>query len=143
MPDTIIDTVLTDFAAAAVVFADAVNAAQSSLGDDSRAAVLAVFATFLKLVDDLNTGKKGVGPTTPNAAATNVRDLFAQRGADDAYGHPTFKGGRTQWLIEAISSHANAVLAELTAYAGGTAPGYSGTYNPAHGDWAGPDAPVD
>lgn len=134
MVDTIIDTVLADFRAATITYADLVNVAQAGLGDDSRAAVIGIFAEFLKLVHDLNTGDKGEGETDPNdadtAARTAARALFANVGEN------------TKWLIQVISSHANKVVAELTAYSGGTAPGYSATFNPAHADWAGPDAPV-
>jgi len=134
MPDTTIDAVLTAFAAAATTYGDLVNTEQAGLADDSRAAVIAVFAEFVKLIHDLNTGTKGEGETDPNdadtAARTAARALFADVGEN------------TKWLIQVISAHANKVVAELTAYSGGTAPGYSTTYDPAHADWAGPDAPV-
>jgi hypothetical protein len=134
MPDTTIDAVLTAFAAAATTYGDAVNTEQDGLADDSRAAVIAVFAEFVKLVHDLNTGDKGGGETAPNvddsAARVAARALFANVGEN------------TKWLIQVISAHANKVVAELTAYSGGTAPGYSTTFDPAHADWGGPDAPV-
>lgn len=134
MPDTTIGDVLTAFGVAATTYGDAVNTEQDGLADDSRAAVIAAFATFVKLVHDLNTGTKGEGETDPNdpdtAGRTAARALFADVGAN------------TKWLIQVISSHANKVIAELTDYAGGTAPGYSTVYDPAHANWGGPDAPV-
>jgi len=133
MADTTIDAVLTAFAVAATTYGDAVNTEQAGLGDDSRAAVIAIFADFVKLVHDLNTGSKGAGETDPNVAdsagRTAARALFANVGEN------------TKWLIQVISAHANKVVAELTDYAA-LAPGYSTVYDPADANWGGPDAPV-
>ena len=134
MPDSTIDQVCVAFGTAATTFGDLVNTEQDGLGDDSRAAVLAIFAEFCKIVHDLNTGDKGEGETAPNvddsAARIASRDLFAD------------VGEHTKWLIQVISSHANKVVAEATVYSGGTAPAYSGDFDPDDADWGGPDAPV-
>jgi hypothetical protein len=134
MPDSTIDQVCVAFGTAATTFGDLVNAEQAGLVDDSRAAVIAIFAEFCKLVHDLNTGDKGDGETAPNeddsAARIAARDLFAD------------VGEHTKWLIQVISAHANKVVGELTVYAGGTPPAYSGDFDPDDGDWGGPDAPV-
>jgi len=129
-----IDTVLSGFVTAATAYAEALDTETTDVDDGSRAAVIAIFAEFCKLVHDLNTGDKGEGETQPNespsAARTASKALFSNVGAE------------TQWLIEVIASHANRVVAELTAYAGGTAPGYSAAFDPADADWDGPDAPL-
>jgi hypothetical protein len=134
MPDSTIDEVLTAFATAATTYGDLVNTEQTGLVDDSRAAVIAIFAEFVKLVHDLNTGDKGDGETAPNvddsAARIASRDLFAD------------VGEHTKWLIQVISAHANKVVGEMTVYSGGTAPAYSGDFDPDDGDWGGPDAPI-
>ncbi len=134
MPDSTIDQVCVAFGTAATTYGDLVNGEQSGLVDDSRAAVIAIFAEFVKLVHDLNTGDKGDGETAPNvddsAARVAARDLFAD------------VGEHTKWLIQVISAHANKVVGELTVYSGGTAPAYSTDFDPDDADWAGPDAPV-
>ena len=134
MPDSTINEVTTAFATACVTYADLVNTEQAGLSDDSMPAVIAIFAEFVKLIHDLNTGDKGAGETLPNiddsAARIAARDLFAD------------VGEHTKWLIQVISAHANKVVGELTVYSGGTAPAYSGDFDPDDADWGGPDAPV-
>jgi len=125
MADTTIAAMVntdTNLPAALKAYADALNAAQAGIVDDSNPVVIALFAVFLKTIHDLNEGAKGTG----------VRSRIFN----------TFGGPHTQYVIEFLSSHANKVLAELTAAAGGTAPGYAGAYDPAHADWGGPDGPV-